>query len=64
MPSRDPTSLVILTANTKHDPIHSALFVGVTSLPLAILSYGGVYKNRVLSVHEAALISNIVVFVL
>ena len=31
---------IALTANTKHDPKLSALFVGVTALPLVLLSCG------------------------
>ena len=48
------TLFIALTANTKHDPRLSALFVGVTVLPLALLSYGGVYKDRLLNIHENA----------
>ena len=55
---------IALTANTKHDPRLSALFVGVTALPLALLSYGGVYKNKLLNLHETALNMDMVVFVL
>ena len=55
---------IALTANAKHDPRLSALFVGVTALPLALLSYGGVYKNNLLNLHETALNMNMVVFVL
>ena len=58
------TLFIALTANTKHDPRLSALFVGVTALPLAILSYGRVYKNRLLNIHETVLNSNMIVFVL
>ena len=55
---------IALTANTTHDPRLSALFVGVTALPLALLSYGGVYKNKLLNLHETALNKNMIVFVL
>ena len=55
---------VALTANTKHDPRLSALFVGVTALSLVVLSAAGVYKNKSLNLHETALNSNIAVFVL
>ena len=55
--------LIALTANTKHDPRLSALVVGVTALPLALLSYGGVYKNKLLNLHETALNTNMIVFV-
>ena len=55
---------IALTANTKYDPRLSVLFVGVTALPLAILSYGGVYKDKLLNLHETALNINMVVFVL
>ena len=55
---------IALTANTKHDPRLSALFVGVTALPLALLSAAGVYKNKLLNLHETALNSNIIIFVL
>ena len=53
-----------LTANTKHDPRLSALFMGVTALPLALLSAAGVYKNKLLNLHETALNINMIVFVL
>ena len=56
--------LIALTANTKYDPRLSALLVGVTALPLALLSYGGVYKNKLLNLHETALNTNMIVFVL
>ena len=55
---------VALTANTKHDPRLSALFVGLTVLPLALFSFRGVYKNKLLNLHETALKINMVVFVL
>ena len=55
---------IALTANTKHDPRLSALFVGVTALPLIVLSAAGVYKNKLLNLHETALNSNVIVFVL
>ena len=55
---------IALTANTKHDPRLSALFVGVTALPLVVLSAAGVYKNKLLNLHETALNSNIIIFVL
>ena len=58
---------ITLTANTKHDPrvdSVSYLWVHVTALPLAILSYGGVYKNKLLNLHETALNINVVIFVL
>ena len=55
---------IALTANTKHDPNLSALFVGLTALPLALLSYGGVYKNKLVNLHETALNSNMAVFAL
>ena len=55
---------IALTANTKHDPRLSALFVGLTALPLALLSSAGVYKNKLLNLHETALNSNMIVFVL
>ena len=55
---------VALTANTKHDPRLSALFVGVTVLPLALFSFRGVYKNKQLNLHETAINVNMVVFVL
>lgn len=35
----------------------------MTALPLALLSYGGVYKNNLLNLHETALNMNMVVFV-
>ena len=44
-----------LAANRKHEPRLSALFVGVTALPLALLSSHGVYKNKQLNVHETAI---------
>ena len=53
-----------LTANTKHEPRLSALFVGVTAFPLALLSAAGVYKNKLLNLYETALNSNMIVFVL
>ena len=37
---------IALTANTKHDPRLSTLFVGVTALPLALFSAAGVYKHK------------------
>ena len=55
---------IALTANTKHDPRLSALFVGVTAVPLALFSFRGVYKNKLLNLHETAINVNIVVFVL
>ena len=55
---------IALTANTKHDPRLSALFVGVTALPLALISAAGVYKNKLLNLHETALNSNMILFVL
>lgn len=55
---------ISLTTNAKHDPRLSALFVGLTALPLALLSYGGVYKNNLLNLHKTALNMNMVVFVL
>ena len=58
---------IVLTANTKHDPRLSALFVGVAALsmfPLALLSPGGVYKNKLLNLYETALNINMVLFVL
>ena len=55
---------IALTANTKHDPRLSALFVGVTALPLALLSAAGVYKNKLVNLHETALNINMAVFVL
>ena len=55
---------IALTANTKHDLRLSALFVGVTALPLALLSAAGVYKNKLLNLHETTLNSNIIIFVL
>ena len=55
---------IALTANTKHDPRLSALFVGVTALPLVVLSAAGVYKNKLLNLHETALNINMIVFVL
>ena len=55
---------ITLTANTKHDPRLSTLFVGVTALPLVVLSAVGVYKNKLLNLHETALNTNMAVFVL
>ena len=55
---------VALTANTKNDPRLSALFVGVTALPLALFSFRGVYKNKLLNFHETAINVNMIVFVL
>ena len=55
---------IALTANTTHDPRLSALFVGVTALPLALFSFRGVYKNKLLNFHETAINVNMVVFVL
>ena len=55
---------ITLTANTKHDPRLSALFVGMTALPLIVLSAAGVYKNMILNLHETALNINMAVFVL
>ena len=54
---------IALTANTKHDPRLSALFVGVTALPLALFSFRGVYKNKLLNLHETAVNINMIVFV-
>ena len=54
---------IALTANTKHDPRLSALF-GVTALPLALFSFRGVYKNKLLNLHETAMNINTIVFVL
>ena len=54
---------IALTANTKHDPRLSALFVGVTVLPLTPLSVQ-VYKNKLLNLHETAMNVNMIVFVL
>ena len=54
---------IALTANTKHDPRLSALFVGVTVLPLTPLSVQ-VYKNKLLNLHETAMNINMIVFVL
>ena len=42
----------------------SALFVGLTALPLALLSFRGVYKNKLLNLHETAMNINMIVFVL
>ena len=53
---------IALTANTKHDPRLSALLVGVTALPLA--SFRGVYKNKLLNLHETVMNINMIVFVL
>ena len=55
---------IALTANTKHDPRLSALFVGMTALSLIVLSAAGVYKNKLLNLHETALNINMAVFVL
>ena len=55
---------IALTANTKHDPRLSALFVGVTALPLVVLSAAGVHKNKLLNIHETSLNINMAVFVL
>ena len=55
---------IALTTNTKHDPRLSALFVGVTALPLALFSFRGVYKNKLLNFHETAINVNMIVFVL
>ena len=55
---------VALTSNTTHDPRLSALFVGVTALPLALFSFRGVYKNKLLNFHETAINVNMIVFVL
>ena len=55
---------IALTANTKNDPRLSALFVGVTALPLALFSFRGVYKNKLLNFHETAINVNMIVFVL
>ena len=55
---------IALTANTKHDPRLSALFVGVTALPLAPLSACGLYKSKILNFIETTLNSNLILFVL
>ena len=55
---------IALTANTRHDPRLSALFVCVTVLPLALFSFRGVYKNKLLNLHETAKNINMLVFVL
>ena len=55
---------ITLTTNTKHDPRLSALFVGMTALPLIVLSAAGVYKNKLLNFHETVLNTNMAVFVL
>ena len=55
---------IALTANTKHDPRLSALFVCVTVLPLALFSFRGVYKNKLLNLHETTMNVNMIVFVL
>ena len=55
---------IALTANTTHDPRLSALFVGVTALPLALFSFREVYKNKLLNFHETAINVNMIVFVL
>ena len=52
---------IALTANTKNDPRLSALFVGVTALPLALFSFRGVYKNKLLNFHETAINVNMIV---
>ena len=53
-----------LTANITHDPRLSALFVGVTAFPLALFSFRGVYKNKLLNLNETAMNINMVVFIL
>ena len=55
---------IALTANTKHDPRLSVVFVGVTVLPLALFSFRGVYKNKLLNLHETVMNINMIVFVL
>ena len=55
---------IALTANIKHDPSLSALIVGVTVLPLTLFSFHGVYKNKLLNLHETAININLIVFVL
>ena len=55
---------IALTANTTHDPRLSALVVGVTALPLALFSFRGVYKNKLLNLYETAVNMNMIVFVL
>ena len=55
---------IALIANTKHDPRLSALFVGMTALSLIVLLAAGVYKNKLLNLHETALNINMAVFVL
>ena len=55
---------IALTANTKHDPRLSTLFVGVTALPLALFSFRGVHKSKLLNLHETAMNINMIVFVL
>ena len=55
---------IALTANTTHDPRLSALFVGVTAFPLALFSFHGVYKNKLLNLNETAMNINMVVFIL
>ena len=55
---------IALTANTTNDPRLSALFVGVTAFPLALFSFRGMYKNKLLNLHETAMHINMVVFIL
>ena len=55
---------IALTANTTHDPRLSALFVGVTTFPLALFSFRGVYKNKLLNLNDTAININMVVFIL
>ena len=55
---------IALTANTKHDPRLSVLFVGLTALSLTPPLFRGVYKNKLLNLHETAININMLVFVL
>ena len=50
---------IALTANTKHDPRLSVLFLGATGLPLALLSACGLYKSKILNFIKTALNSNL-----
>ena len=55
---------IALTTNTKHEPRLSALFVCVIVLPFGLFSFRGVYKNKLLNLHETAINVNMIVFVL
>ena len=56
---------IALTSNTTHDPRLSVLLVALavsTLIPVGLIWFGGVYKNRVLITLETALNFNLLVF--